>query len=272
VRSSQLLLVGLGIALTLSLFFFGNTKTPPKVLSQDSSVKSSAEKVSLKDSIVLLRQGLNTAGLAKLDSLEQGEKPESLLEMANFWEKRQSLPSSSYYFTEYAKLQNDEDSWRQASQRCYLAYQMAQDTLWKPYFAAQSIDALEKTLSFAPSDIRSKIHLADCLIEGQNQVMPGVLLLREVVEQEPKNIPANLMLGRLSIVSGQFDKAKQRLQTVLEEAPENTEALYFLGETLVALGEKEEAIRVFEKCKRLVNNPRFERELDKYLNDIINKQ
>jgi len=277
VKSSQLILVALCAAITAGLFFFGNTKTPSKATTDETTPISRAE-VSLEDSISLFKNKLGKEELATLDSLETDlklaekaslGKKEPLLALANFWEKHQALPPSSYYFTEHAKQVDDAKSWKEASIRNYLAFQAAQDTLWRPYFADQAIASLEKTLSFAPSDLDSKIQLADCLIEGKNQVMPGVLLLREVVEADPKNVPANIQLGRLSIMSGQFDKAKNRLLTVLETEPENTEALYFLGETHVALGESDEAIAVFKKCATLVDDPRFKRELDKYLSKVI---
>jgi cytochrome c-type biogenesis protein CcmH/NrfG len=61
----------------------------------------------------------------------------------------------------------------------------------------------------------------------------------------------------LSIQSGQYDKAKERFKKVLQLDPQNTEALYFLAITEAQLGHNDEAIRLFEMCKTLVNNRRF---------------
>jgi len=275
VRSSQLILVAFCAAITAGLFFFGNTKTPPKSSSDEITGINSSRTVSLSDSIVLFKDKLETPEMAELQGLEANLEEhstgsaahnETLLAMAHFWEKQQALPPSSYYFTEYAKATDEAISWKEASKRNYLAFQAANDTLWKPYFAEEAVVSLEKTLSFAPSDLESKIQLAECLIEGKNEVMQGVLLLREVTEAEPNNIPANMQLGRLSIMSGQFEKAKERFRTILAVEPNNTEALYFLGDTHVALKEKEEAIAAFKKCRELVDSPLFKQKLDEYVN------
>ena len=49
---------------------------------------------------------------------------------------------------------------------------------------------------------------------------------------------------------------------VLQTAPQNTEALYFMAITEAQLGHKEEAIRLFDMCKLLVNNKDFNKEID----------
>ncbi len=280
-KASQLILVAFTAAITAGLYFFGDRKTPLKPTTEGTSAMSARAQVSLKDSIVIFKEKLLENDLAQLESLEgtmnaaepgSAEHNASLLDLAKFWELKKALPPSSFYFTEYAKATDNAESWKEASKRNYLAFKAANDSIWRPYFTDKAIASLEKTINFVPLDFESKIQLADCLIEGKNEVMQGVLLLREVVDEEPENIPANIQLGRLSIVSGQFDKAKQRLNKVLSVEPENTEALYFLGETHVALEENEEAIAVFKRCAELVDDPRFKRELDKYLNKVINNK
>jgi lipopolysaccharide biosynthesis regulator YciM len=95
--------------------------------------------------------------------------------------------------------------------------------------------------------------------------MKGVTLLREITQNDSTNIPANIILGKLAIQSGQFDKAKKRLELVLSLRPDNTEAMYFLAEAYKGLGDKQKAIELFEKCKTLVKNPDFTREVDNYI-------
>jgi cytochrome c-type biogenesis protein CcmH/NrfG len=110
--------------------------------------------------------------------------------------------------------------------------------------------------------------LAASYIEGTGETMQGVQLLLGVTREKPNNIQANLMLGRLSIQSGQFDKALGRFETVLKQEPENTEALYFLAETYKGKGNKEKAIELFEKCKKVVNKPQFSKDIDAYVNSF----
>ncbi|MGN6477045.1 MAG: tetratricopeptide repeat protein, partial [Flavipsychrobacter sp.] len=113
-----------------------------------------------------------------------------------------------------------------------------------------------------------KMALAAAYIEGAGETMQGVQLLLGIIREKPDNIPANLMLGRLAIQSGQFDKAVQRFETVLKQEPENTEAMYFLAEAYKGKGDKAKAIELFEKCKQLVNKPDFTKEIDQYINSF----
>ncbi len=77
-----------------------------------------------------------------------------------------------------------------------------------------------------------------------------------------------LLLGRMSIQSGQFDKAIGRFETVLQQDPENKEALYFLAQAWEGKGDKKKAIELLEKCKKLVNHPGFSKEIDQHLNSL----
>jgi len=95
--------------------------------------------------------------------------------------------------------------------------------------------------------------------------MKGVGVLRELTAKDPNHIPANLMLGKMSIQSGQFDKAILRFETVLKQEPKNKEALYFLAEAYKGKGDKKKAIELFEQCKNIVNNPSFSKDIDEYI-------
>jgi len=120
-------------------------------------------------------------------------------------------------------------------------------------------------LELNPDNVDAKIALATCYTEGTGETMKGVTLLREVTQKDSNNISANIILGKLAIQSGQFDKAIKRLELVLNLRPENTEALYFLAEAYKGKGDKEKAILLFEKCKMMVNNPDFTKEIDNYI-------
>ena len=95
-----------------------------------------------------------------------------------------------------------------------------------------------------------KIALASCYIDGTGEIMKGVGALKEVTTADSTNAKANLLLGKLSVQSGQHEKAIKRLNVVLSQDSNNTEALYFLAETHKNMGNKEKAIELFEQCKK----------------------
>jgi Flp pilus assembly protein TadD len=72
-----------------------------------------------------------------------------------------------------------------------------------------------------------------------SEPMTGIMMLREVIEQEPENELAIYNLGILAITSGQLEKAIERFEKLKELDPENPEANFYLGYCLFELGRKE---------------------------------
>jgi cytochrome c-type biogenesis protein CcmH/NrfG len=131
--------------------------------------------------------------------------------------------------------------------------------------AQGAVDCLEEALKLNPDNDTTKLALASAYIEGTGAPMSGVAILRDMVAKDPDHIPANLMLGRLSIQSAQFDKAVKRLEHVLTLDKNNREALYFLGEAYKGLGNKEKAVEQFRKLEKIVNNPDFTKDIEDYI-------
>ena len=141
----------------------------------------------------------------------------------------------------------------------------------KQYFATQSEESLNQAIKLEPENNVAKIALAKTYVDAQNQVMQGVMLLREVESTDPDNLEMNLTLGRLSMISQQYEKAVKRMEKVLSLEPQNTEAMYYLGEAYLNLGDSTKAISLFNQCKDLVENPAFKREITNYINQIKNQ-
>jgi cytochrome c-type biogenesis protein CcmH/NrfG len=131
--------------------------------------------------------------------------------------------------------------------------------------AQGAVDCLSEALALNPDNDTTKLALASAYIEGTGAPMSGVAILRDMVAKEPDHIPANLMLGRLSIQSAQYDKAVARLEHVLKIEPKNREAMYFLAEAYKGKGEKEQAIRTFRELEGIVNNPDFTKDIEAYI-------
>ena len=79
---------------------------------------------------------------------------------------------------------------------------------------------------------------------------------------------AQLMLGVGGFVSGQYDKAIERLQKVVKAQPDNVEAVAFLADSYAAKGDKAEAIKWYTVSKRLVNDPHYNQEVDERIKSL----
>lgn len=189
-------------------------------------------------------------------------------EIAKLWQQHKQLPSAAYYYAEAAKLENSEKSLNFAARLNSELLRSAESPSVRAWAAQQAISAYEQSLKLNPDNDTVKMALAACYIDGTSQPMQGIQLLLGITREEPDNIPANLMLGQLSIRSGQMDKAAERFEKVLKIEPENTEALYFMAEVYKGQGNKEKAIELLEKCKKIINNPAFSKEIDDYINSF----
>jgi cytochrome c-type biogenesis protein CcmH/NrfG len=94
------------------------------------------------------------------------------------------------------------------------------------------------------------------------------LMLREVIAQDPKNELALFNLGMLSVQSGQYDKAIERLEELEKINPENIQGQLLLGVAYMNKGDKAKAKQQFEKVKKLDKDPSVQATADSYLNDL----
>lgn len=182
------------------------------------------------------------------------------------WQEHKSLPMAAYSRAKAAHLAHSEKKLNFAGQFFLDLLHQGSDApsvmMWE---AQQAIGCFDEALAINPNNDTTRLALASGYIDGTGEVMKGVGILREITAKDPNHIPANLMLGRMSIQSGQFDKAVMRYETVLKQDPNNREALYFGAEAYKGKGDKAKAIELLEQCKKVVNNPAFSRDIDNYI-------
>ena len=120
--------------------------------------------------------------------------------------------------------------------------------------------------------VAQKIEKAVGLVQGEAP-MQGIMLLREVLEEDSNNILAHFYLGQFSVQSGQLDKAKSRFVKVLEldENNEYPSAHFYLGNIYSAEGAYLEAIESFEKYKVVVEDTVVLNGLHKLIKEIKTK-
>ena len=77
--------------------------------------------------------------------------------------------------------------------------------------------------------------------------MQGITMLREVLAEDPNNEPALFNMGMLSIQSGQYDRAIERLSELIKINPNHTQGHLLLGIAWMNTGEKAKARAEFLK-------------------------
>lgn len=218
--------------------------------------------VSVKDSLVLLEKQAEGDESTKKKTLEQ---------IVEKWTQQGTFGPPAYYLRKIAELEETPENWEKTGDQSLLAFKLNRDTSLHTYWANQTAEAYEKALELEPENLEVKVKVAQTYVDVKKEVMRGVFMLREVVAEDSMHINANLSLGKLSVFSGQYDKAVTRLKKVLKSEENNSEALYYMGEAELGLGNKETSLEYFQKCRELVQNPAFREELDRYINKILQK-
>lgn len=111
----------------------------------------------------------------------------------------------------------------------------------------QPAEVREKANAVQPTGELSKLERAVELVQGPSP-MEGILLLREILEEDSTNVDAHFYLGLFSVQSGQLDKARMRFETVMRLAPENIDARWQLAHVCMEEGNYAQAAELYELC------------------------
>lgn len=280
-RKIQWLVVLVAAVAVFCLYAFGRrvSDKEPAPAAQSAQTPGNAQQAvpaaSFEDVLLKAKQGLDPATQVRISSLEnsvtRGEVKKQQLSafhsLAALWDSLGHMPVSAHYLGEAAKLENSEKSLTFAANLFLTHQQHAEDPAIRAWEIKEANQLLEQALSLDPNNDTVSVALARSEVAGGN-VMQGVQRLLKVTQKDPDNIGANMELGRLSITSGQYVKAIERLEKVVNRQPENAEALYFLAEAYKNTGKTKKAVSLFERCKQLINDPAFSKEIDNYINSF----
>lgn len=271
----QLIISVAGLVLVVLLFKFGSTvapksKTPPVAMNK-------AKSFDILNYIEEEKKHLTVSQINYLNKLEnsvtRGDVNNQLItantQLADFWKDSvHSFEPYVYYLSEAAKLDKSEKNLTFAAQLILENLRAEQDEAKLNWKTAQAIALFEKAIELNPENDDLKVGLGSCYILGKGRVggpeetMKGIQQLLSVVRKDSNNMKAQMMLGVGGYVSGQYDKAIERLQKVIKAQPDNVEAVAFLADTYAAKGDKAEAIKWYTISKRLVNDPHYSQEVD----------
>jgi len=194
-------------------------------------------------------------------------------QLAHFWsDTARIFEPYAWYEAESARLENSEKSLTFAAQLFLSSLQEdqqsdAQLTKWK---ALQARDLFERSLKINPNNDSSKVGLGGCYLFGNisSTPMEGINLIREVTQRDSTNVYAQMMLVQGSLVSGQFDKAITRLQSVNRMRPDNIEAILLLADLYERNNDKATAISWYKKSLPFIKKANLKEVIEKRINDL----
>ncbi len=283
--NKQLLIAATGLILVAMLFFFGRT-VAIKSNTAIAEAKTTIPPFNIKQYINEAKQKLTAAQIVTLGKLENSVTRGDVLnqqisannQLANFWKDSiQLFEPYAYYLSEAAKLDNSEKNLTFAAQLILNSLRQAHDEHdeaklnWKK---EQAIELFEQAIKLNPEKDDLKIGLGSCYIFAKGstgrpeETMKGIQQLLAVVRKDSNNMKAQMVLGIGGFVSGQYDKAIDRLTKVIKAQPDNLEAIAFLADTYANKGDKIEAIKWYQAMKRVANNPQYGKEIDERIKEL----
>ncbi|THU37176.1 hypothetical protein FAM09_19695 [Niastella caeni] len=271
-KKQQLILVSSGVVLLCFIYFFGKT-IPPKKSPGAVAAATGPKEISFNTILEASKQQLSPAQQAQIAQLEtavvRGDVKEQQVkvykQLAGFWkDSAHLLLPYAYYSAQAAKLENSQKSLTFAAQFFLEGIRRQEDPGLQRWMAGEAKELFEKALQIAPGNDSLKVGLGSCYILGGigENPMEGIKLIREVAERDPENMYAQFMLALGGMISGQFDKAIDRLLKVVHHQPQNIEAILMLADAYEQHKDKANAVKWYQESKKHVNNADLIKEID----------
>ena len=284
-KKPQWLTVGVAVVLVAIIYFFGET-SPNKTLAsaeehhENDGHDHSVVSVMSTDTILSMarrqiKPELLTRVTALESSLSETNNPEQRMkvyhDLAHFWSDtaRIFLPYA-WYEAEAARLENSEKSLTFAARLFLDNLQQEPNPDLRRWGATQARDLFERSLKLNPGNDSAKVGLGGVYLFGNisDNPMEGIAMIREVVEKDSTNAYAQMMLARGSIVSGQYDKAIERLKNVLKTDPSHLEAILMLADMYERTKDKENAILMYKESLRYIQRIDARMEIEKRISEL----
>lgn len=258
----QLVVTSASIVLLLLLYFAFDTK-PKEQKALEKSRALAAESTNIDALLPNAKASLNTMQSSVILALEQelasvgsdSAKVDLLKQLASKWYEFGNPAISGGYAQQVAELTNSEEAWSITGTTFAIGLQTSQNEKVRSFCTSRAISAFENAISLNPQNITHRVNLAMTYAERppQNEPMKGPMMLLELNQQHPDNVLILNSLARLAIKTGQYDRAKERLEQAYAQEPQNVTTICMLAQVYNALGNAEQASAFAQKCETASN-------------------
>lgn len=212
------------VAMILVLYFGFNTK-PPKQRLLEKSRGADVElqeaqnairtaKTTLPEGVRKYIQGLeNIVDATTSDSV----RLEALKSLSSAWFDQRAFVPAGFYAEQIAMSTETAESWAIAGSTYGAAFSSSENAQDVDLAMAGAVRSFESAISLDPENLDYRINLAICYAERPpaENPMKGIQSLLELNRNHPENTSVLYHLARFGMRTGQFDKAKERLENAL---------------------------------------------------------
>ena len=268
-----IILIVIAVALTGFLY------SRPKVVVKDEA-KANRDKVSETKKTNKEDEHQETSQAPKLSTEQEKQLNDLKQKLASASDKQaiynqivqvfisaNKFDSAAVYAEKIAMADPSTINWMKAGDVYYQAFTLALRQENVSNYAEKTRACYQKVLDKNPRALQAKTNMAMTYVQSDSP-MQAIMMLREVITDEPNYEPALMNLGVLSMQSGQYAKAADRFKRVIRINPSNLNALLGLGYSLIEMGEKKQARTIFEDLKVKVKEPTLIEEVNKALESL----
>jgi tetratricopeptide (TPR) repeat protein len=278
-KKPQWITLAIGAALVFILYFFGKIVPEKKPLSQTANGNTQEAVLSIDTILVHAKERLNPEQATRIEALENSvirgdvndQKLKVYHQLAHFWSDTIKIfEPYAWYEAESARLENSEKTLTFAAHLFLDNLRSEENPALKSWKALQAKDLFERSLKINPGNDSSTVGLGACYIFGNiaDNPMEGILKVRSVAEKDSTNVYAQSVLGYGSLISGQYDRAISRFQSVARLQPANLEAIMVLADLYERKTDKASAIGWYDKAVPLIKNPALKAEVEKRIEEL----
>ncbi len=270
-RKIQFTLVAVAIALFVLLFIAPKTHTVTKAV--ETKTASTSADATLDAFLNSVEKTLSLTEKNKYDSLiniaNQSKIDTAFVSVAQFWDKRKRPDLASYFVEKTAiRKKTSSEFYTKAGDRYYYAIRFTKDNAEIPVLYESATRCYLKAIELNDKNNDAKIQLAACYVEGSQDPMKGITLLREVEKTDSNNVKLQLNFAFFSVKSQQWDKAIKRFEKILKIDPLFIEAYLHLADAYEQQGDKAKTIEMLEKYTKVTTDAMAKQEVLKYIEQL----
>lgn len=261
------IVVVFGALLLTVLLYFANKKGQPVKKEQPVATASLAIDLSAYTDSVVKSLDQNQQALVSL--LSNAENKVQGYDSISAILLPKNVTAAAFYLEKSANANTGPGAWKKAGLLYYKATRFDSPALRQTLFN-KAIECYNEAVKKDTNDLEASTMLGTCYVEGSNQPMNGIMLLRKVVGKDSTYIDAQVQLGMFAIQSGQLDKALDRFNKILRIKPDYIQAYIYLGQIYADMGKKQEAIDMLQQYMKKSNDNNINQQVEQFINELKN--
>lgn len=243
--------------LLLFVMYFGCETTPPKQkqIEKERAFTTQSSNIGALEKEAKLTLEPNDANLIlaiekEIRTTDSLSKMPILERLSSEWYRIGRPDIAGYYAEEVANSSKSEEAYSIAGTTYAICIQRMSEQKIKDFCTERAVKIFENAISLDPENTTNRVNLALCYTENPpaENPMKGVLMLVNLSKKHPENALVLSNLGRLAIKTGQWGRAKERLEKAYSVEPNNKEIICLLAQTYKELNDDERTATFENMC------------------------